>query len=361
MMKKGTEKLVFMMSTKKALGRIPAGRKRKEKSPPVLNLVTGATGRLGRHLVRALLDMGEKVRVLVRQGEGAQVPEGTEAVYGNIVNRHILDAAVEDVDYVYHLAALLDRGASFEDLLEVNYRGTRNLLDACLERGYRVARFVYVSSTAVYGKELTRMPADEETETNPTDNYGKSKLLAEEAVMQYADKLPVVILRPAVIYGPGFNEGFHAVLGALEKGRMCIIGKGDNVIPLVHVRDVVRALILAAKSEKARGRVYNICSHENRTQRQLLEMASRLLGVPAPTKCRPKYLVKLQLRIDNLIARLTGRRPKMVEEYIDVLASNRLFDITRAKNELGFEPSVKLEEGMAEVVEEYRKLRGGSR
>ena len=337
-----------------------AARRRKEqvageRRAPI-SLVTGASGRLGRHLVPALLAMGERVRVLHRRSEKPpSYPEGVEVVFGDITDRSSLEAAVADVDYVYHLAAIVSHSAPPEVLLEVNYEGTRNLLDACARKAYSLKRFIYVSSISVYGKKPAALPANEETPLNPSDWYGKTKAMAEEAVMQYAGRMPVVILRPAVIYGEGFDEAYLPVLAALEKGRMQIIGSGQNVIPFVHVKDVVRALILASRAEKAPGNVYIIASPERMTQRDILRIACRSLGVPFPRSSVPVWVAMLRLMLANIMSALAGGKPKLLEEHLDTISANRYFDVSKAERELGFRASVKLEDGIKEMVEYYRR------
>lgn len=351
----------------RALFRISAGMKagaerkpeRQAEKPP-LSLVTGASGRLGNYLVRALLERGERVRVLQRKsGKQADFPKGVEVVYGDLLDRQSLEKAAEDVDYVYHLAALVNPSARFEDLLDVNYRGTRNLLEACRSKAFHLRRFVFVSSISVYGKELAEIPANEETATNPTDNYGKSKMLAEQAVEQYVEKIPFVILRPAVIYGTGFDEAYLPILAALEKRKMSVVGSGKNAIPLIHATDVVRAMLLASRAEKAIGNKYVIATGERLMQSQIFEIACHHLGVRSPGSCTPIWMARLKLRLANLFSALAGKRPKMTEDYIDILASNRIFKIDKAREELGFEPKVRLEDGIAEMVEYYRSKGGG--
>lgn len=331
-----------------------AGARAKPKEEPPLSLVTGGCGRLGRYLAKELLARGERVRVLQHsKGSWQGCPKGAEIASGDLLDRASLDKAVEDADYVYHLAALVNPEARFEDLLNVNYRGTRNLLEACRSKSYHLKRFIFISSVSVYGKELAEQPADEGTEPNPTDNYGKSKMMAEQAVGQYGEKIPYVILRPAVVYGEGFDEAYLPILSALKKGRMSIIGSGDNHIPFVHASDVIQAMLLASRAEKAVGNTYVIASDESMTQQQVFWIACRNLGVSPPRGHSWPRLVKLRLRI----ARIFGR-PRITEDYIDILTSNRVFKIDKAKEDLGFKPKVGLEEGIKEMVDYYRSKGG---
>jgi dihydroflavonol-4-reductase len=343
------KKMQFRVSTRKALAEA------EEKKEAPLSLVTGASGRLGSYLVKALLEKGERVRVLHRQGSSAEYPEGVEVAEGDLADKESLLRAVDGTEYVYHLAALVSYTAPLEELLDVNYRGTRNLLEACRSRAYRLRRFVFVSSISVYGKEIDSLPANEGTEMQPSDNYGVSKMMAEQVVAQYGAKVPAAILRPAVIYGEGFDEAYIPVLKALEGGKMQLIDGGKNVIPFVHVLDVVQAILLAAKADRAGGNTYVIAGGERLTQKQVFEIACKYLGVQPPASGTSSGMLKFKLGIAKFFGKLSGSEPQMIGDYIDVLAADRQFDIAKAKAELGYAPRVKLEDGIREMVEYYRR------
>jgi len=324
------------------------------KTNPLV-LVTGAGGRLGKHLLRMLLEPHSRVRVLARAGAELSFPEGVEIFPGDITHIQTIYDAVRGVDVVYHLAALVDYVSSEKKLFEVNVDGTENLLRACVEFAPNLKRFVYCSSTGVMGKELAEIPADEKTPCIPTDNYGLSKRMAEEVVLRYSGKLPVVIIRPGVVYGEGFDEGYFPVLKLLKKHRMRIIDSGNNAIPFVHARDVARALILAAESRKAAGQIYIITGGEQMTQKEILEIAAKELGVKPPHKRIPLFLAKLGIQRSYLMSLFGGRKPQIDLEQLSVLSSNRIFNISKARKELGYSPQVRLEEGIKEMVEYYKR------
>lgn len=327
-----------------------AGRGIRKKP---LSLITGAGGRLGKHLLKLLLERKERVRVLARAGSDLSFPPEVEVVPGDITHIYTLPPAVEGVDFVYHLAALVDYATSEKKLFEVNVEGTKNLLKTCAEFSPHLKKFVYCSSTSVMGKELAEIPANERTECIPTDNYGLSKLMAEKAVLEYKDKLPVVIVRPAVIYGEGFNEGYFPIFKMLEEGRLRIIDSGDNVLPFVHAKDVATALALAAERGR-NGEVYIITGGEQMTQKEILDIAARCLRVEPPEKHIPRFLAELWVQLSSITSFLSGRKPSITTEDIAVLSSHRVFDISKARKELGYSPQVRLEDGIKEMVEYYR-------
>jgi nucleoside-diphosphate-sugar epimerase len=320
-----------------------------------LILVTGAGGRLGKNLLKLLLEKRANVRVLARAGADLSFPKEVEIFPGDIVHPNTLFDAVRGVDIVFHLAALVDYVSSEKRLYDVNVEGTRNLLNVCVEAAPNLRRFVYCSSTSVMGKELAEIPANEKTECLPTDNYGYSKLMAEKVVLEYKKRLPVVIVRPAVIYGKGFDEGYFPVLKLIKHNKMKIIDSGSNVIPFVHAKDVANALFLASESKKAPGQIYIITGREQMTQKEVFEIAARELGVKPPHQHIPHFLAEFGIQLSYPLSFLGWKRTRVDLENLAVLSSNRVFDISKAKKELGYSPSVRLEEGIKEMVEYYKR------
>ncbi|NYZ76293.1 NAD-dependent epimerase/dehydratase family protein [Candidatus Micrarchaeota archaeon] len=320
-----------------------------------LMLVTGAGGRLGKHLLNLLLEKKARVRVLARAGAEVSFPRGVEVFPGDITHPITLFDAVRGVDVVFHLAALVDYVSSEKRLFDVNVEGTKNLLKVCAEAAPNLQRFVYCSSTSVMGKELAEIPANEKTECLPTDNYGFSKLMAEKAVLEYKKRFPIVIMRPAVIYGEGFDEGYFPVLKLIKHNRMRIIDSGNNVIPFVHAEDVVKALLLAAESKKAPGHIYIIAGAEQMTQKEVFEIAARELGVKPPHQHIPHFLAEFGIQLSYPLSFLGWRKTRVDLENLAVLSSHRIFDISKAKRELGYSPSVRLGEGIKEMAEYYKR------
>lgn len=296
-------------------------------------LVTGATGRMGKHLVAALLEAEEKVRVLVREPEKAKELWGdaVETVQGNVMDEASVVNAVGDADVVYHLAALVSYNADRDTLFQVNVEGTRNVLDAA--KGKRV---IYLSSTSVYGKKAVS-PITEETAFAPSELYGESKAAADSL----ARKTGAVVLRPTVVYGPGFSEGFFTLFKMLEKKRMVIAGDGKNRLQWTHIDDLVPALLLA-REKGAAGEAYDIVSDDVKTQEELLSLIARLLGVPAPKTHLPLGLLRT---VGSLFVK---------GAFLDTIAADRFFDCSKAKRGLGWQPKVTFEEGLKEAVDEYQ-------
>jgi nucleoside-diphosphate-sugar epimerase len=308
-------------------------------------LVTGATGRIGRHLVNALLRNNEEVKVLIRKRMVEY--EEVKISYGDLLDKDSLRGAVEDVVTIYHLAAVVDYLAPKDLMFKVNVLGTKNLLEVCRDK-----KFIYLSSTAVMGRKFKEIPANEKTPCKPSNYYGWTKYEAEKLVKRYNG----IIIRSTNVFGPGFREGYEFILSQLEKGKLPIIGDGKNFIHWIHVNDLIQALLLAGERGKP-GEIYIVAGKEVKTQKECLDLLCKYLGVEPPRKYVPVWLAKLSAYYSMMKAKMRGKRPTLIPEYVDKIASNRTFDISKARRELGFKPQVSYEEAAKEMVEEYKSLK----
>lgn len=303
-------------------------------------LVTGATGRVGRYLVDALVERGEHVRALLMTYDAA--PKNVEIVRGSILDKEAVANALKDVDVVYHLAAVLDYTAPKDHMFDVNVTGTKNLIEAS-----RASKFIYLSSTSVYGHH-TNPHITEATPSAPSGFYGKTKLLAEQLVL---DKQGIVVRSPD-IFGRGFKNGYDYVLTQLDKGKMPIIGSGNNKIHWIHINDLIDALLLA-KDKGRPGEVYLVAGKEAKPQKELLALLTKYLGTPAPRRHLPKYLACMMAHYELFLSRFRGHKPKVIPEHISKITSDRVFDISKARQELGFEPKIEYDTAAKELVDEH--------
>jgi nucleoside-diphosphate-sugar epimerase len=306
-------------------------------------LVTGATGRVGKHLVDALIKQGNKVRALVKNGTVEN--ENVEIFYGDILDKESLRKATEGVDVIYHLAAIVDYLAPRETLFNVNVVGTKNLLEF-----KKLKKFIYLSSTAAMGKKLRDVPANESTPAHPTDFYGQTKLDAEKLVKEAGG----VVIRSADVIGPGFTEGFDYVISGIDSGKMPVIGDGKNFIQWIHIDDLIQALLLAKENGKP-GEIYIVTGKEVRTMNDCMGLLAKYLGVDPPKKHVSKIMAKTMASYKSLKSKLKKGKPVALGEYIEKMTANRSFDISKAKKDLGFEPKIDYEQSAKEMVEEYRK------
>ena len=275
--------------------------------PPARVLVTGASGFLGSTLVARLVREGESPRVLLRKPSAAlESISGLQAVYGDLGNPEDVDRAVNGVDVVYHVGAAM--GGSAADFECATVWGTRNVIDACLKHG--VKKLVHVSSLSVLdhaghapGAAITESST---LEPNPEwrGQYTRTKLIAEQLVSAAIRerKLPAVILRPGMIFGPAAKPSAPA--GSIGiGGRWVVMGSGNLRLPLVYVDDVVDALLLAAREENATGGTFQLVDDDAVTQRQYIKLCCQ----QAAGKLRAMYVPKVVLFGAAIAAEILGR------------------------------------------------------
>ncbi len=306
-------------------------------------LVTGANGRIGKHLIRSLAREKGKVRALVRNINERMIAGNVELVKGDVLDPKSLEEAMYGVTTVFHLAAVVDYLATKKLTYDVNVTGTRNVMEAAPGR-----KLIHISSTSVYGNKQKQMPIDENTPTNPTDYYGQTKLMGEEIAKEHG----AIILRPTDVYGPGFTEGFYEITRMVQKGEMHIIGHGKNIIHYTYYADLIEALLLAREKGK-RGETYVIAGKESKTLEECLAIIARHLNVQPPQKRISKPIAKALILAKFFAAKSMGEKPKIIPAYIDKLTASRFFSIEKARQELGYNPKVGYEEGIAETVKDF--------
>jgi len=142
----------------------------------------------------------------------------------------------------------------------------------------------------------------------------------------------------------------------LENKKMPVFGNGKNIIQYIHVNDLIQALLLVLEKGQP-GQIYTVAGKDMKSQRELYEIICKNLGVPFVEKHVSTTVAKFLLNLRNLGKKVRGEKPKFITEYISKLSADRTFNLTKAKNELGFEPKVGYEEGISEMVEKYKKLK----
>jgi dihydroflavonol-4-reductase len=321
-----------------------------------LDLVTGGTGFVGAHVVRALVARGRSVRCLVRPGSRRDNLQGlpVEIASGDLGDLPSLQNALRDVDALFHCAA--DYRLYARDPPEIyaaNVGGTENILQAAFEAG--VARVVYTSSVGALGREPDGSPANETTPVSRdqmTGHYKKSKFDAERVAESWAKRgLPVVIVNPSTPVGELDIKPTPTgqMIVDFLNGRMpAYVETGLN---LVDARDVAEGHILAAERGRL-GEKY-ILGNRNMTLKEILDVLSRQTGLPSPRLRVPHWIPMAAAAIDTAAARLTGRVPKIPLEGVRMSRYRMFFDSSRAVRELGF-PQSPVEAALGRAVVWFR-------
>ena len=321
-------------------------------------LITGGNGLLGRHLVTALQDRGDGVRVLALPEEDTRwLRQRGVAVYrGDVRWPDTLAAPMSGVTAVVHLAGMMGVWRPLQDYRDVNVTGTRNVCSAALAEG--VSRVVHVSSWTVYGMDLGR-PAREDFLIRPfREPYAITKAEGDLAVQQMIaeDHLPAVIIRPGTFFGPGDRLHFGRMADRLRAGKGVIVGRGDNALPFVYVTDVVQGLLLALDIEHAVGQAYNISNDRPLTQQQVLEAIAHDIGVSAPTTHVPYRALYAAGGTAERLASVTGaqRQPIVTRLGVKLFGTDNRHAIDKARRELGYAAQVTIREGIRLAAAWYR-------
>ncbi len=314
-------------------------------------LVTGATGFIGSHLAEELAKREWKVRCLVRRPRDLGWIENlkVQLVRGDCRDKPSLGPSVEGVDCVFHLAGVIN-ALSWDDYYQANVVGTRNLLEAVVERNPRLKKFVYVSSISATGPAKKGRALTEESPCLPITDYGRSKLAAEEAVHAFSGEFPWVIIRPPNVIGPRQKELREAVR-LIRRRIKPSVGTGEPQTSLCYVGDVVEGLILAAEKPEADGRTYFLAYPRPYAWSEVTAAIQEALGIRFFLLKIPFSVQWLAAVVAEATARLTRKKPRLTRN--SVAAARKyywIYDGTRIERELGFKPRTDLKEAIRRTI-----------
>jgi 2-alkyl-3-oxoalkanoate reductase len=313
------------------------------------SLVTGATGFIGRHLVAGLANGGKPVRAFFRDSQKGHCLSGkAELVIGDICDERALRQAVAGTTVIYHCAAAHST-ASTDEMQRTTLPSLRSLLAAM--RGTAPApRLILMSSINVLGNGSYARATEDLPRRRTKELHVDLKIEAEELAEQaVADGLNIVTLRPGLIYGPG-EPHLPKLAQAIKNGKFVFIGSRDNVVPLIHVSDMIEAMTLSGDSMLASGRTYNITDGSATTIGELVGELARAVDSPEPKRVLPKVVP----RVANSVCGLLGKKGPVSSSALRFLGSSRHVDISRARKELGFNPQVKLPVGIESMADWLR-------
>jgi dihydroflavonol-4-reductase len=303
------------------------------------SLVTGASGFVGSHVARTLVERGEKVRVLVRPQSNLKTLEGVpvEKCYGDLRDPKTLGRAVEGVDRVFHVAADYRLDVSHpQEIYDSNVTGTRNLLDAARHAGVR--RIIVTSSVATIAVDRDPVLPNEKTEARLEEmigHYKRSKYLAEkEALRAAGEGMPVVVVNPTTPVGPGDWKPTPTgrIIVDFLNGRMpAYVETGLNWVP---VEDVALGHWIAAE----RGRVGEryILGGRNMLLKEVLDALARISGRPSPRLRLPHTVAMAAGYADQFLSRMLNRQPRIPLEGVRMARHKMFVNCSKAANELGF-------------------------
>jgi dihydroflavonol-4-reductase len=317
-------------------------------------LVTGATGFTGSHLASHLASGGDEVRVLVRPNPRAVVDLRRFAVVeGDLRDSDALKRAADGVEVVYHIAAIYRQaGSRGEEYRAVNAAAVGTLIEAAGAGGAR--RVVHCSTVGVHG-DVEHPPASEDAPLRPGDVYQETKLEGERIARDAAAQAGVelVIVRPTGIYGPGDRRLLKLFRGVARR-RFVILGDGHIYYHLTYIDDLVAGFRLCGTVPRAAGRTYILAGGEVTTLNELVAVIAEEARVPPPRLHLPVWPFWAAGALCEAVCAPLGIEPPIYRRRVDFFTKSRAFDITRARQELGYAPAVGLRDGIRRALDWYR-------
>lgn len=332
-------------------------------------LVTGATGLLGSHVVERLRDEGWSVRALARDTARARWLEdaGAEVRAGDVLDAASLSRAAAGSDLIVHAAAAIFHPEGWSGYERSNIAGTANVIAAAREAG---ARLAHVSSVAVYGpgaryREDGALTAEDASmlPIPPWAHYARSKRDSEALVLDAHRRGDVwaTAVRPSVIYGRRDRQFVPRMARLVERGVIPLVDGGRSTMAVVHAANVADGLVLAATSDVAGGRAWNLADDFPVTVERFFRLAAEGLGRGVRTVRLPLRLARAGAAVVARVAPLVGfdRSVTSVRSSLDFISRNNPFTSDAARRELGWAPRVRPDEGVPDAFAWWRRERGG--
>jgi nucleoside-diphosphate-sugar epimerase len=332
----------------------------------VRTVVTGATGKVGRRLVGALLRVGAEVAILTRQPAKARElwPAGAvECRAADLTEAASLEPTLAGRDLVFHLASYSPAPGE-PDIYEaplhwpITAGGTRNLVAAAVPAGVR--SLIYLSSVKAMGDAAASgaIPADESVAPAPDTLYGRAKLEAERLVLGAGagHSLHTSVLRLPMVYGLDGEGNIARMIDAIARNRFPPWPRIENRRSAVHVDDAIRAALLAASRSRAAGETYLVTDGEAYSTRWLYEQILIALGRRVPGWTLPLWILKAAAGLGSAAQRVTGRAIPLTRTGLGKLTGNAWYSSEKIRRDLGFEPSHRLAEEIPRMVREYQSV-----
>ena len=316
--------------------------------------VTGGSGFLGRHLLRALQSDGHRTRALARSDTAAAtVAElGADPVRGDVSDAAALEKGMAGCDVVVHAAALTDQWGPAERFHAVNVGGTASVLAAARNAG--VPRLVHVSSEAVLadGRPLVRVDESYPRPPAPVGLYPLTKGLAEDLVLRAnGPDLATVAVRPRLVWGPEDTSVLPVIVESVRRGRWAWVDGGNYLTSTCHVTNTCEGILSAAERGRG-GEVYFLTDGPDLTVREFLTRLAATAGVTLPGRSIPRraaWASATVLETAWSVLRLRGE-PPLTRTFLALAAQEMTVDDAKARRELGYVGRLSRDQGLAELT-----------
>lgn len=321
-------------------------------------LVTGGTGFIGSYFVPMLLENGHQVRLLVRNEEKARKQFGDSCEYfkGDVTDKASIKGCCNGIEVVFHLVAKsgneLPTKENLEIFRKINVRGTENIISECVD----IIKFVYVSSTAAMGL-VRENPITENSKCEPYLPYQITKYEVEELIRRKCKNgFPGIIVRPTKVYGVNEREYNYLTLAKLvKKGMFFKIGNGHNYTSNIYVSDFAQALTKLVVGGVI-GETYIVTSNTSIDFIESGRIIADELGVKLRVIKVPSWFMRIASSVEERFFTIVGKNPIVTRRNIEMTLQDRIYDISKAKKDFGYEPKVSMTEGIRIVIRWYKKI-----
>ena len=320
-------------------------------------LVTGGRGLLGNAVIAAATAQGWSVTALQRNASGMADRADVTDVLGSVTDPACVQRALAGCDAVIHLAARVGIDGRWSDFEKVNVGGTRVVVDAARRAG--VGSFVHVSSPSVAhaGRALVGADAAAADPQSARGHYSRSKAIAEQYVLS-VDDIPVVALRPHLVWGPGDEQLVGRIVSRARSGRLFVIDGGRALIDTTYIDNAADAIVHAVgrtSNAQVRGRAFVISNGEPRPVREIVAAIVQAAGIDEPMRSVPFAPAFAAGAVGEWVGVLTRREPLVTRFLVEQLATAHWFDPRPTWSALDWKPRVSVEQGMRKLAEYFSR------
>jgi len=319
-------------------------------------LVTGATGFIGSHLVKSLVEENWEVTCLIRSKSRTDFLQKfpVRFIEGSANDIESLGRAAKGQDYVFHLAGRI-RPTCHVEYDIANYQLTKNLAQECLRKNPSLKRFVYISSISAAGPSLPNFYSEEGQAPSPVSEYGRTKLKGEEAVREVWDQIPATIIRPSSVYGPRQQET-ELIIKLISKRIVPLLKRKKETTSLIYIKDLIQGILKAALSPKSKNQVYYLTDGNGYSWRKIILTVKKVVLGESLFFPLPEGLIYISAWLVDMLKK-TG----VIKSYFGrklwraMTQTPWLFSSSKAEKDFGFRARYSLENGIKETVDYYQK------
>ncbi len=314
--------------------------------------VTGGTGFIGSHIVDHFLDYNDvEIYALVRDMNNLKWLKGLNIIplNGDLLN---IPALPSDIDYVFHIAGSI-KAYKMADYYTVNLQGTASIFQSLISQRISPKKVVYLSSLAASGPSEEGRPVHEDDEPHPVSPYGKSKLDGEIEALKFKERLPIVIPRVGAVYGPR-DRSFVPYFKTVKKGILASIQSSRQLVSLIYIKDLVKALELCLQKDTKSGDIFHIADPQTYSFDEIGIIAAKVMDVKLKKAKIPVPIAYVAAVVSEIIGKFS-KNPGVFnrQRFQEMKQDAWIADTTKAIDVLSFSPQYSLQKGVEETINWY--------